>query len=793
MHNKFYDKLIAKLPFIFFVFLLFTSLFWFRGMGKDHFFYIHDQSPFIARADAFSTMSSWSRDWLGSDGGMNIISSVRSLQFLMFDYLGFSIQQSQKIYFTIIFTLPYITMFFFLKVVLVNRFSSKSNKEKDVIYIASVLGAFLYSLNLYLILLWHAGHYTNVGPMYALFPLVLVLLWNVLVGEAHPFINGVKAGLLFLIFGQATPPNMLALAGLGFILLLFVAFFLGNSSKNFLDLLYAVIVMAAVAFLVNLWWIVPYFKTMVSSSQEFINAGDKSINYVSLTAEPLGLTRRLFLFMKWTIDAEWHGRFFHSFFPYYLNIIVRSLWSLLVIFSFSALLFFSKIKNNNHKMVFIYAVFLLFISLLFSKGTKSPFEGYFIYLYENLPLFNMFRSPGNKFGSGVVMALSVMLAVSSYYFLTFLTKKKYQRLLFVFIVLLIISIYGFPLLTGIALREVVQGQMPSNITRIPSEYSKFADLVNEDSDEYRILHLPGKTYGTYLPGVNVENGYEGPDMLEKLLTKPSIHYPQNTRTFNDTAEALWQFYDKGNFEIIKFLNIRYIVQRCDITNYEYLYRCNDLIDTKYGEYLDGYNKLKVFRVSDDYFQPRFYMADEVKGVQKAKEIHDLVNNGDSKSVAYVAAEQNSKVDFDYENTAKNEAAHEILINKLANHRYILDVKNSNGKELLAFLDGFHPGWKIYFFTEKPKDNFSGFAPFRYHSESKAIHVKTNGYANGWILPVDDICSQKSCEKNTDGSYNYFLVVDYFPQQYVAVSILISVFVLVSLISILFVYERRTRG
>ena len=74
------------------------------------------------------------------------------------------------------------------------------------------------------------------------------------------------------------------------------------------------------------------------------------------------------------------------------------------------------------------------------------------------------------------------------------------------------------------------------------------------------------------------------------------------------------------------------------------------------------------------------------------------------------------------------------------------------------------------------------------------HLKVNGFANSWIIDPNDLCSQKKnpktsnlCLKNSDGSYEIELVIEYWPQRLVyggtAVSILTLIIASVYLIKL----------
>lgn len=56
--------------------------------------------------------------------------------------------------------------------------------------------------------------------------------------------------------------------------------------------------------------------------------------------------------------------------------------------------------------------------------------------------------------------------------------------------------------------------------------------------------------------------------------------------------------------------------------------------------------------------------------------------------------------------------------------------------------------------------------FRKPIENNANHLTVNGYANSWIIDVNKLCSENpdSCTKKADGTYDFEIVVEFWPQR-----------------------------
>lgn len=85
--------------------------------------------------------------------------------------------------------------------------------------------------------------------------------------------------------------------------------------------------------------------------------------------------------------------------------------------------------------------------------------------------------------------------------------------------------------------------------------------------------------------------------------------------------------------------------------------------------------------------------------------------------------------------------------------------------------------------------------FRKPIDNNADHLLANGYANSWLLNVDKICYQNSiCQKNSDGSYDFEVVVEFWPQRLYYISLFISGATLICCLGYLYwdFYRRRQK-
>ena len=54
------------------------------------------------------------------------------------------------------------------------------------------------------------------------------------------------------------------------------------------------------------------------------------------------------------------------------------------------------------------------------------------------------------------------------------------------------------------------------------------------------------------------------------------------------------------------------------------------------------------------------------------------------------------------------------------------------------------------------------------------HYKLNGFLNGWYVDTVELCEAKAlCSQNADGSYDIEFVIEFFPQRFFYLGLLIS--------------------
>ncbi|HWQ59729.1 MAG TPA: hypothetical protein VN420_01115, partial [Candidatus Fimivivens sp.] len=110
---------------------------------------------------------------------------------------------------------------------------------------------------------------------------------------------------------------------------------------------------------------------------------------------------------------------------------------------------------------------------------------------------------------------------------------------------------------------------------------------------------------------------------------------------------------------------------------------------------------------------------------------------------------------------------EISITK-ASHPFYLNMR-----------EGYNSNWKLELNNNTNHGVFRSWIPFVSPDEISAkYHYRYDGYLNGWYVDPVDICGtngnlKEGCKINEDGTYNIEMTVEFFPQRWFYLGLLIS--------------------
>ncbi|OGZ67606.1 MAG: hypothetical protein A3D35_02450 [Candidatus Staskawiczbacteria bacterium RIFCSPHIGHO2_02_FULL_34_9] len=135
---------------------------------------------------------------------------------------------------------------------------------------------------------------------------------------------------------------------------------------------------------------------------------------------------------------------------------------------------------------------------------------------------------------------------------------------------------------------------------------------------------------------------------------------------------------------------------------------------------------------------------------------------------------------------------DIAYSKELPSKVSLHVSSASAPFFLAMSDSYHPDWKLI--VNNKKDNFFDYwSPFaKVNKVSDDEHFKLDNFLNGWYIDINDLCIDKNlCIKNSDGSYDINLTVEFWPQRYFYLGVIISCLILITcIIYLLWVFLKK---
>ncbi len=143
-----------------------------------------------------------------------------------------------------------------------------------------------------------------------------------------------------------------------------------------------------------------------------------------------------------------------------------------------------------------------------------------------------------------------------------------------------------------------------------------------------------------------------------------------------------------------------------------------------------------------------------------------------------------------ETLAKPKAVTYTIINPT---KKTVHISSATTPFYLAMSESYHPQWVALFANDKIQGPIKSWVPFakpdKIDTES---HFELDGFLNGWYVDVDKYCkAQGLCTKNANGSYDMDLVIEFWPQRWFYVGLIISGTTFVVVVgSLLFLCLRR---
>ncbi|MEK7570694.1 MAG: hypothetical protein AAB553_00330 [Patescibacteria group bacterium] len=725
----------------------------FTNIGPNKFIYIGDQffrfsyfeafinSFFIRKLENLSVLNGW-----------QFTTQFWDAVYYLFVYtLHISFITAEKMLFFLTLALSLLLSFIgFVKI------QSLVSKEKKIVLLFVI--TLWYCFNPYIVMLWHGGVY-NLGSAltYSLAPLILYYYHRAVFTDS-PFRQKVICAILMAVASY----TFWLFAPFVFLLILYSLLYLIFSLRAFPRFLKN-ICMLLMLYLPLVSWLL--FNILYEYTN---NVGDNNATFMpTFGNEQGGFLYQLLMLFSWGIYTVWTPRSMYPFHAYYfsntyiwatlavyiliaLGVISHYFWIIvrfllkrkkkLVVLP-NAITKFLKKKSQlaeyslSSKLLIIFSL-LLFISIFLAKAAQPPFGEIFLYLYNNVPFFSVFRTADIRFGFCVVLSISLLFLLIS---------REFNKYVLAFVIIVIIGLQSPFFFTGKAIQgENIKKLFYDRVIYYPTEQREVVDFINKDKSlATYVLTLPAIEYGDY----SFDSGerHFGQDILPKLIKKSFVYLSQSNGISVKGYKELQRVIEKKDYEGLKKFPIKYLILRQDIS----CIGCPNLSEAEIGKNLPLVYKNKRFAVYE---------------IQK----HQTLIDGEN-------------ITFSMVNPVK----------------YRVHFDNLKKEQTLQLLTSFNKDWKVYLqrkkerscnakvnYSEKKTECLEEVALFEgeelaYLWEKplfESSHQLSSGYANKWEIDPQFIKRNYSSDYytlNKDGSMSVDMLVYYQPQSWFYLFLLVS--------------------
>jgi len=526
------------------------------------------------------------------------------------------------------FILAFISHFYFRRLLPINKLG--------------FLSVLIFLFNTYSLMLLGGGQIAGVGLAFVIAPIVLVhfieLINFAAVDEKnlsikYLFKRSLIASLFFslqVVFDLRFAYITFLAIGLYAILKLVLTISKKNASRIFSFFFFVFLFPLGVTGLIHAFWLLP---TIIFHENPIVDlgAGFNSVQAV-----------KYFSFAKFEntlslLHPYWPENIFgfvHFMKPEFLVIPILAYSSLLIFNSnvksqMSNLHLKSKnlsdsgnarMTNTQQAVTILFFCLLGFIGAFLAKGANDPFGGVYIWFFQHIPGFFMFRDP-TKFYLLVALSYSVLLPYSLEEISERVSSIKYQVLKDYGKHIVVIVFVIFWLFT---IRQAVTGQLTGTFKsqQIPQEYKQLNTFITSQPTYFRTLWLPTKQkFGIYTvdhPAISASDYFQisSPKNLVKKIANTDIEKLLQESSFK---YIIVPEYTDGTIYLKE--------RKFDSRQYEFY--ISSLEKTKILKEVNSFGNNKVFEIAhfkNHFWSPNNYIRLQVREISPTK-YEISVNNG----------------------------------------------------------------------------------------------------------------------------------------------------------------------
>lgn len=422
---------------------------------------------------------------------------------------------------------------------------------------ASLLSSIFYMYNLYFVVQITD---TPIALGYITFPFLLFVFHKAIETKKIIFYSAIFS-MLTIFFPPINPSSFAVFLLLLIIYIVFYSFTNVNNIKQIIRLLLATSILT---FFINFRIIYPYIAFLHAQSSEIQNNLADWINGVSKNTSFFHVVR---LIGAWDWFENWFGEPYIPFAKKYLeNPFLIGISYIPVLLAFVGFL-----KTRTKLAWFLLIIGI--IGILFSMGTHPPFQAIFIFFYNHVPFFWLFRSPWFKFSYWIVFSYSILIGFFTIWVFNKLHNRPRLSLILFTALTLIFLITAYPLFTGKRFFKVWnrEGKLSATVVKYPDYLFKTTDYFNKKEDDGRILFSPQFIYQT--TAYDWGYGSSRPEIILDLLTLKSILFmPFDQKShpapfMNAMTESFYANNTNLLANYLAILSVSYVLQQNDF-NYK---------------------------------------------------------------------------------------------------------------------------------------------------------------------------------------------------------------------------------
>lgn len=447
---------------------------------------------------------------------------------------------------------------------------------------AAVISSGIFSFNTYILMLVGGGQVAGVGMAYALTPIVLYSFIISISRRNTSFKKSVLYSALAALMISIQIVYDLRIAYVTilaiFIYGIFYLLFAEKRRDAIVKIIIGILPTFVLTTLLNMFWVLP---TLFNHSISFAELGETYTSVESL---------KYFSFGR----IEYSASLLHPYWPENIFGLVpffNPFFLILPLLAFTSLLFLH--SNKKFRKLVLFFCTLGIVGIFLAKGSNEPFGILYIWMFENVPGFVMFRDPF-KWYVLIILSYSFLIPFSIlniFNYLETVNRKlpqysKYIKFQYAWVIIVTCTLIT---LISPALFNKLDGNFKNSV--IPSEYEKLEQFLDSQTKYSRTMWVPTvQRYGYY------------------SANHPSISGRDFFHTYND-SELIKIFQSESTEEILQELSIKYVIVPFDakeeiyLTDRKYdpkLYSktLSSLSNVSYLNRIDEFKNIGVFEVSN---------------------------------------------------------------------------------------------------------------------------------------------------------------------------------------------------